>query len=79
VTHARVEALLAESGAPLLADSRLFDVYEGKGVPAGQKSLAYSLTFQARDRTLTDAEVEAVQQKIVRTLGEQVGAVLRER
>ncbi len=79
VTHARVEALLATAGAPLLAGARLFDVYEGKGVPDGQKSLAYSLTFQALDRTLTDAEVEAVQTKIVRALGEQVGAVLRER
>jgi len=79
VTHARVEALLAEAGAPLLTGSQLFDVYEGKGVPDGQKSLAYSLTFQAKDRTLTDAEVEAVQTSIVRALGEQVGAVLRER
>ena len=79
VTHARVEALLLQSGAPLLEEARLFDVYEGKGVPAGQKSLAYSLVFQAPDRTLTDTEIEAVQATIVAALGRETGAVLRER
>jgi len=79
VTHARVEALLRQSGAPLLEEARLFDVYEGKGVPEGQKSLAYSLVFQAPDRTLTDAEIEAVQATIVAALGRETGAVLRER
>jgi phenylalanyl-tRNA synthetase beta chain len=59
--HARVESLLLAKGAPLLTEARLFDVYEGKGVPEGRKSLAYSLTFQAPDRTLTEAEIEAVQ------------------
>jgi phenylalanyl-tRNA synthetase beta chain len=79
VPHARVEALLRSSGAPLLAETRLFDVYEGKGVPEGQKSLAYSLTFQAADRTLTEAEIEAVQQSIVNALAAEFGAVLRDR
>jgi phenylalanyl-tRNA synthetase beta chain len=79
VPHARVEALLLERGAPLLAEARLFDVYEGKGVPEGQKSLAYSLTFQAADRTLTEAEIEAVQRSIVTALASETGAVLRDR
>ena len=79
VPHARVEALLRSSGAPLLTETRLFDVYEGKGVPEGQRSLAYSLTFQAADRTLTEAEIEAVQQSIVNALAAEFGAVLRDR
>ena len=77
--HARVKTLLLEKGAPLLTEARLFDVYEGKGVPEGQKSLAYSLTFQAPDRTLTEAEIEAVQQSIVTALAAETGAVLRDR
>ncbi len=79
VPHARVEALLRKSGGPLLAELRLFDVYTGKGVPAGQKSLAYSLTFQAADRTLAESEVEAVQKNIVDALVAETGATLRDR
>ncbi len=79
VPHARVEALLLARGAPLLAQVQLFDVYEGKGVPKGQKSLAYSLTFQAPGRTLAEAEIEAVQQSIVSALAAEIGAVLRDR
>jgi phenylalanyl-tRNA synthetase beta chain len=79
VPHARVESLLLATGAPLLAEARLFDVYEGKGVPEGQKSLAYSLTFQAAGRTLTEAEIETVQQSIVTALATETGAVLRDR
>jgi phenylalanyl-tRNA synthetase beta chain len=41
-----------------------FDVYQGSGLPEGKKSLAFSLVFRAADRTLTDAEVNAVFQKI---------------
>jgi phenylalanyl-tRNA synthetase beta chain len=77
--HARVESLLFAKGAPLLTEARLFDVYEGKGVPEGKKSLAYSLTFQAADRTLTESEIEAVQQSIVTALAAETGAVLRDR
>jgi len=79
VPHAQVEALLLSKGAPLLTEARLFDVYEGKGVPEGHKSLAYSLTFQAPGRTLAEAEIEAVQQSIVTALAAETGAVLRDR
>ncbi len=79
VPHATVESIARGAGAPLLADVRLFDVYAGRGVPAGQKSLAYTLTFQAADRTLAEADVEAVQHAIVQALTTQVGATLRDR
>ncbi len=79
VTHARIEDLLQKAGGPLLVAVRLFDVYTGKGVPAGQKSLAYSLTFQAADRTLSEAEIEAVQMTIVDALVAEAGATLRDR
>ncbi|HYG27940.1 MAG TPA: phenylalanine--tRNA ligase subunit beta [Caulobacteraceae bacterium] len=60
----------------LIAGARIFDVYEGKGVPEGQKSLAIEVTIQPREKTLTDAEIEALSAKIV-AAAEKVGARLR--
>jgi phenylalanyl-tRNA synthetase beta chain len=79
VPHGRIESLLRKSGGALLTDVRLFDVYQGKGVPEGKKSLAYTLTFQAADRTLQESEIESLQRTMVETLGSEVGAVLRDR
>ena len=55
----------------------LFDVYTGKGVEAGQKSLAIAVTLQPRERTLTDPEIEAVAAKIVAAVAKATGGVLR--
>jgi phenylalanyl-tRNA synthetase beta chain len=54
----------------------VFDVYEGKGVPEGQKSVAVAVRIQPRDATLTDAEIEALAQKIV-AAAIKLGATLR--
>jgi len=70
------QAILAFGGR-LLRDARLFDLYRGEPIPPGKKSLAYSLTYQAEDRTLTDEEVARVQERIVRRLAEELGAKLR--
>jgi phenylalanyl-tRNA synthetase beta chain len=72
-----VQASIVASGGELVRAARLFDVYTGAGIPAERKSLAYALTYQAPDRTLTDAEVDAVQAKIVAALGSAFGATLR--
>ena len=61
----------------LIADVTLFDVYEGKGVPDGKKSLALTVTLQPREATLTNDQIEAVAAKIVRQVEKQTGAVLR--
>jgi phenylalanyl-tRNA synthetase beta chain len=61
----------------LIADVALFDVYEGKGVGEGRKSLAIAVTLQPREKTLTDAEIEAVAAKIVGEVGKKTGAMLR--
>jgi phenylalanyl-tRNA synthetase beta chain len=55
----------------------IFDVYEGKGVPEGKKSLAISVRLQPRDKTLTDAEIDAIAQKIVEAVTKATGGVLR--
>jgi len=74
---ADVEKVIWKAGGDLLREVRLFDVYHGDPIPAGKKSLAYALTYQAEDRTLTDKEVAKVHQQIVRAAEHQLGATLR--
>jgi len=61
----------------LITGARVFDLYAGKGVPEGKKSLAIAVTLQPVERTLTDAEIEAVSNKIVAQVAKATGAVLR--
>lgn len=61
----------------LIAGVSVFDVYQGKGVPEGKKSLAISVRLQPTQRTLTDAEIEAVAQRIVAAVAKATGATLR--
>ncbi|HOS43220.1 MAG TPA: phenylalanine--tRNA ligase subunit beta, partial [Armatimonadota bacterium] len=72
-----VETVLRGAAGPTLERLALFDVYTGAGIPAGQRSLAYRLTFRAEDRTLADEEVDAVMLNIRRALGDALSAVLR--
>jgi len=68
-------ALGADRG--LIAEARVFDVFTGQGVPEGKKSLALEVTLQPRDKTLTDAEIEAVAAKIVAAVTKATGGELR--
>ena len=61
----------------LLANVNVFDVYEGTGIPEGKKSVAISVTLQPREKTLTDAEIDAVAGKVVAEVTKKTGAVLR--
>jgi phenylalanyl-tRNA synthetase beta chain len=61
----------------LIEDATVFDVYEGKGVPEGRKSIAVAVRIQPRDATLTDAAIEALAQKIVTGVAKATGAALR--
>ncbi len=72
-----VTPVILKTGQPLLKNATLFDVYEGEQVDEGKRSLAYSLTFQASDRTLTDDEVGKIRNKIVRRLENEFQATLR--
>lgn len=73
-----VEKVISDSASRLLDDVIVFDVYQGKGIPAGQKSLGIALRFSREDRTLTDDEVTGAQQEILNRLSNQLGAELRE-
>ncbi len=71
-----LKAALAADRA-LLADAEVFDVYRGPGLPEGHKSVAVSVTLQPRERTLTEAEIDAVVAKIVAEVAKKTGATLR--
>ena len=61
----------------LVSNVEVFDLYEGAGVGEGRKSVAIAVTLQPTERTLTDAEIDAVGQKIVAEVGKRTGGVLR--
>ncbi len=74
---AQVAEEIRVAGGQMLRQVRLFDVYRGGNIPAGKKSFAYALTYQADDRTLTDKEVAKVHARIVARLEKVLGAQLR--
>ena len=61
----------------LVSEIRLFDVYEGKGLPDGKKSLAISVALQPQDSTLTDSEIDAFSQRLVAAVEKATGGALR--
>ncbi len=77
VAAADLAELIRRRGGEALVSVTVFDRYEGEGIPEGRVSLAFRLVFQRPDRTLTDAEVGAAVEEIVRGLEERFGAVLR--
>jgi phenylalanyl-tRNA synthetase beta chain len=73
------DVLKAAQGAErqLIAGVDVFDVYEGPGIEAEKKSVAVAVVLQPTERTLTDAEIDAVSARIVAEVGRRTGAVLR--
>jgi len=76
VTHQQIKKLI--KAVAIVEMLQIFDVYSGKQVPAGKKSLAYRITYRSPEHTLTDEEVNRVHDQIVRKLNTDLGAVLRE-
>lgn len=72
-----IHAAIVRGGGELLHSATLFDVYTGDPIPAGKKNLTYSLIYQAQDRTLTDAEANTLQERIIHVLRDEYDAVLR--
>jgi len=73
----RIEAEIRAAGAELLSGVRLFDLYRGNQIPAGTKSLAYALSYQADDRTLADKEIDKAHKKIEDRLKHVLKAAIR--
>lgn len=72
-----IRALIAQTGGKLLADVRLFDIFRGEQIGAGMKSLAYSLMYQAHDRTLAASEISQIRARIIKRLDQELGVKLR--
>ncbi len=71
-----IEAMIAQRGGKILESYALFDIYEGAQIQEGYKSVAYSITFRAKDRTLEDVDITAAMKKILNGL-ESLGIMLR--
>ncbi|MGB9813382.1 MAG: phenylalanine--tRNA ligase subunit beta [Thermovenabulum sp.] len=78
VPVAEVIEAIKEVSRPLLERIELFDIYKGEKIPAGKKSVAFSLTFRSYERTLKDEEVNELQEKIISIVEERFGGKLRE-
>ncbi len=76
VMAGEIEAIIAQRGGKILEEYQLFDIYEGDQIKEGFKSMAYSITFRAKDKTLEEADVTAAMKKILNGL-EGMGIELR--
>lgn len=74
---ADVERVIKKNAGPYFKDVALFDLYTGKQIGEGKKSLAFAMRFQSGEKTLTDEEVDAAVGKIVEAAGKEFGAELR--
>ncbi|MEE0776218.1 MAG: phenylalanine--tRNA ligase subunit beta [Bacillota bacterium] len=77
VTAGSIEAVVKKVGGEYLSSVKLFDIYEGERIEAGKKSLAYSLSFQAKERTLTAEEINDSVEQIKGALEQKLHVVLR--
>ena len=77
VLAAQIEGIIKKKAGNIFESLTLFDVYKGKQVPEGKKSMAYSVVFRAEEKTLTDEDVNPVVDSILKALSDQLGVTLR--
>ncbi|MCL1887525.1 MAG: phenylalanine--tRNA ligase subunit beta [Kiritimatiellaeota bacterium] len=78
VCHGDIENVIREAAGPCLTRLQLFDIYVGKEMEGGKRSLAYALEFRSPEKTLTDVEVNAAFGRIIQSLGEKLQVELRD-
>jgi phenylalanyl-tRNA synthetase beta chain len=76
ITAGQIEEVIEQRGGKILESYKLFDLYEGSQILKGFKSMAYTISFRAKDRTLEEADISAVMKKILNGL-ENLGIELR--
>ncbi len=79
VKSGEVKEVIRKVGGKLIEEVKLFDLYKGRQVPAGYKSLAYSIVYRSMDKTLTEEEVNAVQDRIMTVLGSKGFRIRRDK
>ena len=72
-----LEKIIKEVDESLIQNVVTFDVYEGENIPKGKKSIAINVTLQAKDKTLTDTDLDQISQKIIEIVKEKTGATIR--
>ena len=77
VTAASARSTIQGAGGELLTKVRIFDLYRGEGIPDGARSVAYRLSLQVGDRTLTDEEADDVVRRVVQALRKELGVEQR--
>ncbi|MBQ5912036.1 MAG: phenylalanine--tRNA ligase subunit beta, partial [Bacteroidaceae bacterium] len=77
VEFARIEQVAYQAEKKLLKSVTLFDVYEGKNLPAGKKSYAVNFILQDTEKTMSEKAIDAIMQKLIQQLTKQLGAELR--
>ena len=77
ITSEEIQDIIKKAGGSTLSKIEVFDVYTGKGIEENKKSIAYSLTFEKMDRTLTDEEINESLNKIIEMLNKKLNAELR--
>ena len=77
ISSKEVLELIKKKSGKELKDIKIFDFYEGKGIPKGKKSLAFSIFWQANNRTMTDLEIDKIVKKIVGFLSDKLDAKIR--
>ena len=77
ISSDEIAKAIKKAAGSLLTNTEIFDVYEGKNIPEGKRSIAYSLSFGANDRTLTDEEINNIMNKVIENLQNKMGAELR--
>ena len=70
-------SLVKKIDKELIKDVRIFDVYQGDNIASGNKSIAFNVTLEPKDKTLSDNDIEEVSKKIISTVQETTGATLR--
>ena len=76
LTAGEIEKIIRSESGAILESLELFDIYEGERIGADKKSMAYSITFRNKEKTLEESEISAVMEKILKGL-QAIGAVLR--
>lgn len=77
ITSQEIQIAIKKSAGSLLSEIQVFDVYTGENIGENKVSIAYSLTFMAKDKTLTDEEINPILEKIITDLNKKLGAELR--
>ncbi len=77
VLAAQIESIIKKKAGNIFESLTLFDVYKGKQVPEGKKSMAYSLVLRAEEKTLSDDDINPVVDSVLKALAEQLGVILR--